>query len=196
MRQEELLSEEIGESDVKAYSHLPMPKPASKSMEFSALEIESDFRLSCRQFREKHPKGWHGIVAGSIRRGLERVHDLDVVLVMEREELVGPIKDFFRSKATPWHCDYRLCTEKNKGAMLLYLTGDKTHNIAMRYQAAQKGLMLNEYGLWGRVHASLDNRFLVGDEERRIYERLGLCYLRPSERSFRLTRQDHLEVLR
>lgn len=185
----ELLSEEIGESDIKpaAVSHyLP------KSLEFSARDITSDFHASCRQLRILEPKGWHGIIAGSIRRGLERVHDLDVVFVIDIPEIREKVRDFFAKKVVPWHADYRFCEPGNKGAMLLYLTGDKDSNIKMRWIAAQKGLMLNEYGLWGRKHNSLDNRLLVADSEEGIYHRLGLEYLRPSERSFRVSRQEKL----
>jgi hypothetical protein len=195
----EYVSEEMGDSDIRSVSNadLDARRVAPKSMDFSSRDITHDFQVACGELRKTIPKGWHGVIAGSIRRGMERAHDLDAVLIIEPDvlnEIAGQkVKDYFKSHITPWHCDYRLCTPSNQGAMLLYLTGDRNHNIQMRYHAAQKGLLLNEYGLWGRVHRSLDNRLLVADTEKHIYERLGLCYLRPSERSFKISRQTKLE---
>src|SRR5262249_33477070 len=62
------------------------------------------------------------------------------------------------------------------GAALLYFTGSKAHNVALRQLAIQKGLKLNEYGLFRGT------RRVAGRTERDVYARLGLPLIPPELR--------------
>jgi len=44
--------------------------------------------------------------------------------------------------------DLRVISEKSYGSALQYFTGSKEHNIAVRKIAMEKGLKLNEYGVF------------------------------------------------
>ena len=161
-----------------------------KEREFYASELLRVLEARCRKLREKEPTGWRAIPCGSIRRQMCIVHDLDVVLFMEDESKTESVKQFFEEQTFPWHADFRVCTKGNLGAMMLYLTGDKQHNISMRIHAANMKLQLNEYGLFDRAMV----KRLAGETEKGIYARLGLLYLIPRKRSFRLMKQTKLAL--
>ena len=67
------------------------------------------------------------------------------------------------------------------GAALQYFTGSKAHNIALRDRAIQRGLKLNEYGLF-RVD---DDARVAGETEEGIYAALGLALVPPELRENR-----------
>jgi DNA polymerase (family 10) len=62
-----------------------------------------------------------------------------------------------------------------------YFTGSKAHNIVLRDRAIQRGLKLNEYGLF-RVD---DDVRVAGETEEGIYEALGLAWVPPELRENR-----------
>ena len=161
-----------------------------KEYEYHASLLLRDLESRCKILREKIPNGWRAIPCGSIRRQMHIVHDLDVVLFMEDESKTESVKGFFEEQIFPWHADFRTCTKENLGAMMLYLTGDKQHNISMRIHAADMKLQLNEYGLFNRTMV----KKLAGQTEKGIYARLGLLYLIPRKRSFRLMKQTKLAL--
>ncbi len=72
--------------------------------------------------------------------------------------------------------DVRLVQKNQWGSALLYFTGSKEHNIAMRKVAISKGWKLNEYGLFD------GETVLASKTEEDIYEALGLKFYEPSER--------------
>ena len=63
--------------------------------------------------------------------------------------------------------DVRAVPEESYGAALLYFTGSKSHNIALRGLANQHGWKLNEYGLFS------GKRRIAGATEEDVYEKLG-----------------------
>jgi DNA polymerase (family 10) len=140
-------------------------------------------------------RGVHGvtaaIAAGSFRRCKETVGDLDFLVgsarsadVMERfvgyeevEEVVsrGTTRSTVRLRGG-LQADLRVVPPASYGAALLYLTGSKAHNIALRSLALKRGWKLSEYGLFdGR-------RRLAGRTEAEVYRRLGLSYIEPELR--------------
>ena len=62
---------------------------------------------------------------------------------------------------------------------LLYFTGSRDLNITMRQKAIDKGLTLNEYGLYKKDEASID-----ATTEADIFKALGMTYLEPIYRNF------------
>ncbi len=105
--------------------------------------------------------------AGSLRRGKETVGDLDLLVAGRRLQgaaLTAAIDHFLgfpgiveiygrgESKLSVrlhagLQIDVRWLPPESFGAGLLYFTGSKAHNIALRGRALKAGLSLNEYGL-------------------------------------------------
>jgi DNA polymerase (family 10) len=74
--------------------------------------------------------------------------------------------------------DVRLLEKENFGAALLYFTGSKEHNVALRGRANDMGLTLNEYAL-----ATLKGeKRVAGRSEEEIYAKLKLDFIPPELR--------------
>ncbi|HCU23605.1 MAG TPA: DNA polymerase/3'-5' exonuclease PolX [Deltaproteobacteria bacterium] len=131
-------------------------------------------------------------IAGSLRRCKETIGDIDLLVGMAEgsEALMkkfvqvpqaetvlaqGPTKSSIRLKSGI-QVDLRVVTETEFPAALLYFTGNKEHNTELRGLAKDKGLKLNEYGLFRGEKA------LPCKEEADIYKALGLHYIPPEAR--------------
>lgn len=131
----------------------------------------------------------HVVIAGSFRRMRETVGDIDILItaapgsaVMERFTSYGEAKEVLASGptrasvmlASGIQVDVRVVPEQSFGAALHYFTGSKAHNIAMRRIAQEKGLKLNEYGVF-RGHQRI-----AGETEESVFRALGLPFI-PAE---------------
>lgn len=130
-------------------------------------------------------------VAGSIRRHRETIGDVDLLVATARPERVskvfaslsevqavmaqGPTKTLVRL-SNGMDADLRVLAPESFGAALLYFTGSKAHNVALRKIAQKKGLKLNEYGLFRGA------RCVAGRTEAEVYEALGLAWIPPEMR--------------
>ncbi len=141
---------------------------------------------------------WPGIdraePAGSVRRCMEMVGDIDVLVAAKDASVVrdavtrglpfapeliasGPTKMTFLAPGA-WQVDVRVVPERSWGAALQYFTGSMAHNIVLRERAMARRLKLNEYGLF-----DLDTGASVaGRTEAEIYERLDLDWIPPELR--------------
>src|SRR4030043_2333497 len=72
--------------------------------------------------------------------------------------------------------DIRVVPKKSYGSALQYFTGSKEHNIILRKIAIDKGLKLNEYGLFR------GKKMIAGNTENEIYKTLGLPWIPPEMR--------------
>lgn len=131
------------------------------------------------------------VVAGSIRRRKETVGDADLLVIADRSEKVmnffvrmpavahvhgqGPTKASVRLEMG-LDVDLRVVGKESFGAALAYFTGSKDHNVRLRRIAQDKGLKLNEYGLFKGDHA------VAAPTEEGIYEALGLAFVPPELR--------------
>src|SRR5208282_1039435 len=80
-------------------------------------------------------------------------------------------------------CDLRVVSDKEFPFALAYFTGSKEHNIVMRQRAIQRGLRLNEYGLFKSDVETRDPKLLVPCmTEDEIFQKLGLDYIAPEMR--------------
>jgi DNA polymerase (family 10) len=79
--------------------------------------------------------------------------------------------------------DLRVVSDAEFPFALAYFTGSKEHNIVMRQRAIQRGLRLNEYGLFKSEVETRDPALLVHCQtEEEIFERLGLVDIPPELR--------------
>ncbi len=83
-----------------------------------------------------------------------------------------------RAAIRPTSASFR---HESRGAAMQYFTGSKAHNIVIRDRAVQRGLKLNEYGLF----TVEDDRRIAGESEEGIYEALGLQWIAPELRENR-----------
>ena len=132
--------------------------------------------------------------AGSLRRSRETVGDLDLLACAAdgaavcRHFIAYPevaeVRASGETRATVLltsgvQVDLRVVPEASFGAALLYFTGSKAHNIRLRTRAIERGLKLNEYGLFdGR-------RTVAAATEAEVYEALGLPWIAPELREDR-----------
>jgi DNA polymerase (family 10) len=74
--------------------------------------------------------------------------------------------------------DVRLLPPSQSGAALMYFTGSKEHNVALRSRALKMGFTLNEYAL-SRLK---DEKPVASRTEEEIYKKLGLAWIPPELR--------------
>jgi DNA polymerase (family 10) len=72
--------------------------------------------------------------------------------------------------------DVRTVEPKQLGSALLYFTGSKSHNIALRQRAIDRGWLLSEYGLFE------GDRVVASRTEEQIYKALGMEFVPPPMR--------------
>ncbi|HSM11758.1 MAG TPA: PHP domain-containing protein, partial [Lysobacter sp.] len=75
--------------------------------------------------------------------------------------------------------DLRVVPQASFGAALVYFTGSKPHNIALRRLAMARQLKINEYGVYR------DGERIAGDTEASVYAAVGLPYIPPELREDR-----------
>ncbi|NLF68478.1 MAG: DNA polymerase/3'-5' exonuclease PolX [Candidatus Anammoximicrobium sp.] len=140
-------------------------------------------------------------LAGSYRRGRDTVGDLDVLAVAGKPEEVMDRFGSFPSVAdvlgrgdtkmsvrlsSGFQIDLRIVPRESFGAALQYFTGSKAHNIVLRGLAKQRGLKINEYGVF-RVEGDRET-YVAGAAEADVYATLDLpCFppeLREARREF------------
>lgn len=129
--------------------------------------------------------------AGSLRRGRETVGDLDL-LVTGRDpaaiaehflrfpgitQVLAKGEDKVSVKLkNDMQVDVRMLDPTAYGAALMYFTGSKEHNVAMRDRAKKKGWKLNEYGLFK------GEKSIAGRTEEEVFQKLGLEWIPPELR--------------
>jgi DNA polymerase (family X) len=133
-------------------------------------------------------------IAGSLRRRKETIGDMDfLVASSDPKPLIaafaalpdvaevharGPTKSSVRL-SIGMDADLRVVPAESFGAALQYFTGSKDHGLACRKIAIEKGLKLNEYGVFRGT------RRLAGRTEQEVYRALGLPWIAPELREDR-----------
>ncbi len=133
-------------------------------------------------------------VAGSSRRLKETVGDLDILVTSEDSPQVmdrlashssiekvlarGDTKQRVRLHAGI-ELDLRVVPDESYGAALQYFTGSKEHNIVIRRRAQERGLKVNEYGVFR------NDELVAGRTEEDVYAAVDLVWVPPELRENR-----------
>ena len=130
-------------------------------------------------------------IAGSLRRKLETIGDLDFLVASAKPQAVmnAFVKDPSVKRVLSQgegktsvilkeglQADLRIVAPEQFGFALLYFTGSKEHNIQMRERSLKKGWSLSEYGFKGPKAPKGDL------SEKEIFASLGLAFIPPELR--------------
>jgi DNA polymerase (family 10) len=145
-----------------------------------------------------HPDVIRCSAAGSLRRHREIIGDIDLLASSKKP---AAVLDFFagrpgilnviakgETKASILlqggiQSDLRVVSDAEFPFALMYFTGSKEHNIVMRQRAIDRGLRLNEYGLFRSHTETRDPKLLVRCKtEDDIFQELGLHPIPPEMR--------------
>jgi DNA polymerase (family X) len=133
-------------------------------------------------------------VAGSIRRRRETVGDMDVLIISRdspgaleqavRIPIVKQVLALGDTRATVIieggiQVDIRAVPQESYGAALQYFTGSKQHNVHLRLLGRERGLKINEYGVFR------GKKRLGGKDEREVYSFLNMPPIDPELREDR-----------
>jgi len=137
--------------------------------------------------------------AGSLRRGKETIGDLDFIVIPAGKYSQKSVDAIFEHilKYPPieqvlahgenkvsfllpngMQVDVRAIPHESYGGALLYFTGSKEHNVALRGRANEMGYTLNEYALT----TLKGGKTVAGKTEAEIYAKLDLPFIEPELR--------------
>lgn len=133
-------------------------------------------------------------VAGSLRRMRDTIGDIDILVaampcvdvmagfIQHPEVSTVLVQGHARASViltSGMQVDVRVVEPAVYGAALVYFTGSKAHNIAIRQRAQKLGLKLSEYGVFRA------RKCLASATEIAVYEALGLPWITPELREDR-----------
>jgi DNA polymerase (family 10) len=167
---------------------------ASRHLISDALELAEPLLEALRS----HPDVIRCSTAGSLRRHREVIGDIDLLASSKKP---GNVLDFFvkqpgilnviakgETKASILleggiQSDLRVVSDAEFPFALMYFTGGKEHNIVMRQRAIERGLRLNEYGLFRSKTETRDPKLLESCKtEEEVFGKLGLAFVPPEMR--------------
>ncbi|MBC7783251.1 MAG: DNA polymerase/3'-5' exonuclease PolX [Burkholderiales bacterium] len=152
-------------------------------------------------------------VAGSLRRWRETIGDVDIVAAVSATSTrghdisraftkfpqVGRVLGQGETKSSVLvdgglQVDLRIVPEEHFGAAMQYFTGSKEHNVTLRGLAQDKGMTLNEWGLYKLTEYDKAKKLtgkppavpaVASRSEEDIYEALGMDWIPPELREDR-----------
>lgn len=143
-------------------------------------------------------------VAGSLRRAKETIGDIDILIAANEEHIPNLFEVFTTHERVTEilgkgetkssvrtlegrQVDLRIVKPEHFAAALMYFTGSKEHNVVMRSRARDRGMSLNEYGLFKLTSEGETNfeEAISFETEQDIYDKLGLNWVPPELREDR-----------
>ncbi|MDD5659273.1 MAG: DNA polymerase/3'-5' exonuclease PolX [Actinomycetota bacterium] len=141
-----------------------------------------------------HSKITKASIAGSLRRKKETVKDMDMVAGIEEDSDAPEIMDYFTSLSevgeivakgdtkssirlkSGINADLRVVKNSQYPYLLHHFTGSKEHNTVLRGIAKDKGIKINEYGIFK------DGKLIKCDSEEDIYKIFKMDFIAPELR--------------
>src|SRR3954468_11996960 len=166
--------------------------PAPRVVLNKALEVGETIVAALRA----HPSADRVELAGSARRMVDSVKDIDIVATASNppallaalgeiglvEQAAGTENNTARARThTGLNIDLRVVEPDQFGNVMQHLTGSKNHNIALREQVVRRGLHVSEYGV---LDDSTGTTHRCPTEEE-VYALLGLPWIPPELREDR-----------
>jgi DNA polymerase (family 10) len=157
-----------------------------------ALEVGETIVAALRA----HPSADRVEIAGSARRMVDSVKDIDIVATASDppallaalgeiglvEQAAGTENNTARARThTGLNIDLRVVEPDQFGNVLQHLTGSKNHNMALREAVVRRGLHVSEYGVLD--DATGETHHCATEEE--VYALLGLPWIPPELREDR-----------
>ena len=167
-------------------------RPAQRVLLHRALTVGEQIVAALRE----HPAADRVELAGSARRQVDAVRDLDIIATASDpgalaralgeldliESASAPSENAARGRThTGLPVDLRVVAPENFGNLLQHFTGSQAHNVALREAAVRRGLHVSEYGI---LDDETGETLRCATEEE-VYERLGLTYPEPELRENR-----------
>ena len=167
-------------------------RPQVRLLLSKALAVGDELVASLRD----HPAALRVELAGSARRRVDAVKDLDIVAATSNPEALVEhfcslqAVDLVHSSGTAGAkvlthsglpVDLRIVPEQVFGNLLQHFTGSGKHNEALRMAAVKRGLHVSEYGIADDGGGDL----LACATEEEVYERLGMSWIPPELRENR-----------
>jgi len=158
------------------------------------IDIGFDYAESITGYLSSVPGVKELVPAGSLRRRRETIGDIDILAtcrdttaLMERFTAYDKAEDVLADGSTKsslrlkdgLQVDLRAMNPQKFGSALLYFTGSKDHNIALRKRAIGMGLKLSEYGVFEGTES------IAARTEEDCYRALGLPWIPPELRENR-----------
>ena len=167
-------------------------RPAQRVLLHRALTVGEQIVEALRA----HPAAERVELAGSARRQVDAVKDLDIIATASDpgalaralgeldliESASAPNDNAARGRThTGLPVDLRVVEPENFGNLLQHFTGSQAHNMALREAAVRRGLHVSEYGI---LDDETGETLRCASEEE-VYDRLGLTYPEPELRENR-----------
>jgi len=158
------------------------------------LAIAGQYAEPLKKYLEKVPGVQQVVLAGSYRRFKETVGDIDILVtatgagkVMDKFTAYDEVRKVLAKGDTRstailkcgLQVDLRVVDPECYGAALQYFTGSKAHNIEIRRRAQERGLKINEYGVFK------DEQRVAGATEQSVYRAVDLPWIPPELRENR-----------
>jgi DNA polymerase (family 10) len=160
-------------------------------------------------------------VAGSYRRRKETVGDVDILITCRKQAAVmNRFRDYPEASRVDMagttrgtivlqsglQVDLRVVPGESYGSALVYFTGSKDHNIALRKLALESGLSISEYGVFRlpkgkrrKTSGNVEGKRIAGRSEKEVYRAVKMAWIPPELREDRgeiqAAREDRLPSL-
>jgi DNA polymerase (family 10) len=168
-------------------------RPSVRILLPKALEIGE---VLVAGLREHGPADAQIEIAGSVRRSVDSVKDIDLIATTSEPEVLaaalGQLEEIESVSSSgkagararthsDLAVDLRIAAPEQRGNLLQHFTGSGAHNAALREAAVRKGMHVSEYGViedaTGTTHTCAS--------EQEVYALLGLAYIEPELRENR-----------
>jgi DNA polymerase (family 10) len=185
-------------SQDKILQNIELQKKYSERFLFPQAEAEAE---KVSEYLKTNKKLIRAEIAGSLRRRMETIKDLDIIAScheQDRDELMSFFVSYKESMQVVSQgntksaivldsgitAELRLVDDKEFPFLLQHATGSKEHNTQMRRLAKEQQLKMNEYGLFK------DDKQIPCKDEDEVYRKLGLQVIPPELREGR----DEIEI--